>query len=411
MLRILSIIGTRPEAIKMAPVIRELERHPQQACSIVCVTGQHRQMLDPVLALFGIEADCDLDLMQPDQSLSHLTAELFRGLDTVVRDHAPGWILAQGDTTSVMVGAMVAFYHRIPFGHVEAGLRTGDRYQPFPEEVNRRIADGLSEILFAPTPRSRDRLLQEGISASKIIVTGNTIVDALKEVAAMPVDLSAGPLAGLPLDQPLVLVTAHRRESFGGQLQEICLAVRELASTFESAGVHFVYPVHLNPNVRRPAYDILSGLANVHLLDPLDYRSLVQVMKRSILVLTDSGGIQEEAPGLGIPVLVMRNTTERPEGVEAGVARLVGTRRSRIVREAASLLQSPERRSTMVSASNPYGDGQAAQRIVGRLLGKPVPAGAEWTPGGPSNRDGIVPIRTAGPAPSVSLGTWDCSRR
>jgi UDP-N-acetylglucosamine 2-epimerase len=364
------LIGTRPEAIKMAPVVHELGKHPDEVKSLVCVSGQHREMLDQVLDVFGIRPDFDLEVMEPDQMLSGLTAELLTRFDPVVRETKPDWIIAEGDTTTVLVAALVSYYHRALFGHIEAGLRTGDKYGPFPEEMNRQIADRLADALFAPTQRSQENLLREGISKDRVLLTGNTIVDALLEVAARPYDWSTGPLVRIPTDQRLVLITAHRRESFGGPLQEICFAIRDLAVKFEPQGVHFVYPVHLNPNVRGPVMEALSGLSNVSLLDPLDYLSMVQLMKRSTLILTDSGGIQEEAPSLGVPVLVMRDATERPEGIEAGVARLVGARRDRIVEETARLLQDPVACKAMRARVNPYGDGKAAARIASFLLGR-----------------------------------------
>jgi UDP-N-acetylglucosamine 2-epimerase len=368
MLTVLSVIGTRPEAIKMAPVVRELARHPDRVRSLVCSTGQHRRMLDQVLDLFRIEPDFDLNLMQADQSLSQLTARLFTALDSVVEQSRPDWVLAQGDTSTVLVAALVAYYHRVRFGHVEAGLRTGDRYRPFPEEMNRVVADRLADFLFAPTERSRQALLREGHSENRVLVTGNTVIDALLEVASYPYAWSSGPLAFLSPQKRLVLITAHRRESFGEPFREMCTAIRELAEAFAADDLHFVYPVHLNPNVQRPVRDMISGLANVSLLEPLDYLSLVQLMKRSTLILTDSGGIQEEAPGLKVPVLVMRDTTERPEGVDAGVVRLVGTSRRRIVVEASRLLRDPAALAAMTKSVNPYGDGHAAERIVAALL-------------------------------------------
>jgi UDP-N-acetylglucosamine 2-epimerase (non-hydrolysing) len=367
-LTVLSVIGTRPEGIKMAPVLRELARHPGRVRSVVCSTGQHRQMLDQVFALFGVRPDHDLALMRPDQSLAQITAGLFEGLDRVVREVRPGWVLAQGDTTSAFVAALVAYYHRVPFGHVEAGLRTGDKWRPFPEEVNRRLADVVADAFFAPTERARQVLLREGCPADAVLVTGNTVIDALLDVAARPYDWAAGPLARVPPDSPLVLVTMHRRESFGPAFRELCLAVRDLAERFAADGVTFVYPVHLNPNVRRPVQEILAGVANVLLLEPLDYASQVHLMKRCRLILTDSGGIQEEAPSLRVPVLVLRDTTERPEGVEAGVVRLVGTERGRIVAETDRLLRDPEARRALATGANPYGDGHAAPRIVAYLL-------------------------------------------
>ena len=352
----------------MAPVVKELDRHRDRVRSITCSVGQHREMLDQVLNLFEIKPDYDLNLMRPNQTLSQLTADLFAGLDGVVREVRPDWILAQGDTTTVFVAAMVAFYCRVSFGHVEAGLRTGDMQKPFPEELNRRIADMTASRYFAPTERARQALLREGCQDGNVSVTGNTVVDALNDIASRGYDWRSGPLADVPFDRRLVLITAHRRESFGAPFRELCLAIRDLARMFADEGVHFVYPVHLNPNVQQPVRDILSGLSNVSLVEPLDYLSLIHLMKRSTLILTDSGGIQEEAPSLRVPVLVMRDVTERPEGVEAGVVRLVGTQRCRIVKEAEGLLRDPVGRERMVTGVNPYGDGKAAARIVSILL-------------------------------------------
>ena len=368
MLTVLNVFGTRPEAIKMAPVIMELGKHPNRVRSVICSVAQHREMLDQVLSVFEIEPDYDLDLMQPDQSLSQLTASLFAGLDPIVSEVKPDWILAQGDTTTVFVAAMVAFYHGIAFGHVEAGLRTGDKLRPFPEEINRRLADLVATAYFAPTENARQALLREGCSERDIYVTGNTVVDALNDAASREYDWKSGPLARLPLDKRLVLITAHRRESFGDPFRELCLAIRDLSRIFANDGAHFIYPVQLNPNVRQPVRDILSGLSNVSLIEPLDYLSLVHLMKRSTLILTDSGGIQEEAPGLRIPALVMRDTTERPEGIEAGVVRLVGTQHCRIIAEAEKLLRNPAEHAAMATGINPYGDGKAAKRIVSILL-------------------------------------------
>ncbi|MGH9429722.1 MAG: non-hydrolyzing UDP-N-acetylglucosamine 2-epimerase, partial [Terriglobia bacterium] len=323
----------------MAPVVKEFGRHQGHIKSVLCSTGQHREMLDQVFNLFQIKPDCDLNLMKPNQSLSSLTASAFTALDHVVAETKPDWVLAQGDTTTAFVAAMVAFYHKVSFGHIEAGLRTGDKFRPFPEEINRRIADLVADAYFAPTERARQALLKEGCRETDVYVTGNTVIDAVNEVASRAYDWRTGPLAGLPLDQRLVLITAHRRESFGEPFRELCLAIKELALQFADKGVHFVYPVHLNPNVRQPVTDILSGFSNVSLIEPLDYLSLVQLLKRSTIVLTDSGGIQEEAPGLRVPVLVMRETTERPEGIDAGVVKLVGTQRSRIVKETETLLK------------------------------------------------------------------------
>ena len=323
-------------------------------------------MLDQVLGLFGTQTDYDLDLMQPNQSLSQLTAKLFAGFDSVVEETKPDWILAQGDTTTVLVASLIAFYHRIQFGHIEAGLRTGDLAQPFPEEMNRYIADRLATVLFAPTDRARQALLREGHAPERIRVTGNTVVDALLEVAARPFDW-AFPCPG-SAEQTVNLITAHRRESFGEGFQEMCHAIRALAERFIGTGLHFIYPVHLNPNVRLPVSQILSGLENVSLIEPLDYLSMVHLMRRAEFVLTDSGGIQEEAPTFGVPLLVMRETTERPEALELGTVQLVGTRRESIIRHASDILENPTARNNWPRGANPYGDGKAAERIVASIL-------------------------------------------
>ncbi len=365
---VLSVIGTRPEAIKMAPVVQELVRRADRVRSVVCVTGQHREMLDQVLTSFGVTPDIELNAMQPDQRLSDVTALLFSRLGPAVDAVRPDWILAQGDTTTVMVASLVAYYDRVRFGHVEAGLRTGDLFQPFPEEGNRRIADATATLLFAPTEGSRRALLAEGIPDDRVLVTGNTVVDALQSMAECPYNWAAGPLKDVSRDRRIVLVTAHRRESFGGPFRELCLAIRDLGLRYGPDGTQFVYPVHLNPHVQQTVREILSDTPGVTLLEPLDYRSMVALLKRSTLVLTDSGGIQEEAPTFRVPVLVMRDVTERPEGIEAGVSRLVGRTRDGIVCEVARLLESAEARASMSNRSNPYGDGRAATRIVAALL-------------------------------------------
>jgi len=370
MLRVLSIFGTRPEAIKLAPVIRELGRYPQEVVSRVCVTAQHREMLDQVLALFAIVPDTDLDLMQPDQTPSHVAAAALERLDAVLQAERPDWILVQGDTTTVMAAAIAAYHRRVRIGHVEAGLRTGDKWQPFPEEMNRRIADHLSDLLFAPTEQARRNLQAEGIPDERIRVTGNTVIDALLEVAAQPWSPPPDhPLHGLFVPtsnfQHLILTTAHRRESFGRPLRDICAALRALA---RRGDVQIVYPVHRNPNVWDVVHAELGSEAGVTLLPPADYRTLAYLLQKCTLVLTDSGGIQEEAPSLGKPVLVLREVTERPEGVAAGTARVVGTDPARIVAEAGRLLDDPAAYAAMAQAVNPYGDGHAAERIVAALL-------------------------------------------
>jgi len=359
----------------MAPVVQALQDVPQVE-ALVCVTAQHREMLDQVLNLFGITPDEDLNLMTPNQSLAELTAAIFTSLDPVLRKMKPDWILVQGDTTTVMAAALLAFYHRVRVGHVEAGLRTHDKWQPFPEEINRRVASVVADLHFAPTEWSRQNLLQEGVPAGDIVVTGNPVIDALHFVADKPLDAHARQvledlgLAGDFARAPrLILVTAHRRENFGRPLENICAALRRITEKYGDA-IRILYPVHLNPNVREPVFRLLRDVPQISLVDPLDYLPLVHVLKRATLVLTDSGGIQEEAPGLGKPVLVMREVTERPEGVEAGTVRLVGTDEEKIFSETCRLLDDSETYNQMAQAVNPYGDGQAARRIVQALLQK-----------------------------------------
>ncbi|MDH5507756.1 MAG: UDP-N-acetylglucosamine 2-epimerase (non-hydrolyzing) [Anaerolineae bacterium] len=365
-LRVLSIFGTRPEAIKMAPVVAALQRSPAVE-SLVCVTAQHREMLDQVLQLFAIQPDVDLNLMLPNQSLAGLTAAVFTNLDPVLADLKPDWVLVQGDTTTVISAALLSYYHRIKVGHVEAGLRTGDKWQPFPEEVNRRVAGVVADLHFAPTAWAQQNLLDEGIPASRVIVTGNPVIDALQSVAAQPYDLASGPLAGLSAGRRIVLVTAHRRENFGAPLRSICAALRALAEHYPQ-DIQLVYPVHPNPNITQPVHQLLGDVPNILLLPPLDYQPMVHLLKRAALVITDSGGLQEEAPGLGVPVLVMRDVTERPEGIDAGTVKLVGTDSDHILSAARHLLDDPQAHAAMAKAVNPYGDGHAAARIVQALL-------------------------------------------
>jgi len=365
-LRALSIFGTRPEAIKLAPVLNRLKQTPSVE-SIVCITAQHREMLDQVLGLFEIRPDFDLDIMQPAQPLAELSAAVFRGLEPVLAEVAPDWVLVQGDTTTVMCAALLAYYHRVKIGHVEAGLRTGDKFQPFPEEVNRQVLGVVGDLHFAPTEWARDNLLREGIPVERITVTGNTVIDALHEVVARPLDRSAGPLAGVDDSQQIILVTAHRRENFGAPLERIFSALRSIAIAY-AGKVTLIYPVHLNPKVQEPAHRLLAGVPNIRLIKPVDYLSMVHLMKRAHLILTDSGGIQEEAPALGKPVLVLREKTERPEALQAGTAILVGTDPERIVRETRRLLDDPAAYTAMAKAVNPFGDGHAAERIVAALL-------------------------------------------
>jgi UDP-N-acetylglucosamine 2-epimerase (non-hydrolysing) len=378
-MKILSIFGTRPEAVKMAPVVKLLAQTAGIE-SRVCVTAQHRQMLDQVLNLFEIKPDYDLDLMRAGQSLAQLSAAIFIHLDPVLEDFKPDWILAQGDTTTVAITSLLAYYHRIKFGHVEAGLRTHDKWQPFPEEINRRIAGVTADLHFAPTEWSRQNLLHEGIADEIIKVTGNTVIDALQFVSTQAEPVEIQELLGklelrnekkevsknsFPGTRRLLLATAHRRENFGQPLENICRALLELA---KRGDVEIVYPVHLNPNVQEPVNRLLKGEQHITLLPPLDYLPLVYLMKHAALILTDSGGIQEEAPAFGVPTLVLRDVTERPEGVEAGTLKLVGTETSLIVQEAKRLLEDESAYAEMSKAVNPYGNGRAAEKIVRALL-------------------------------------------
>jgi UDP-N-acetylglucosamine 2-epimerase (non-hydrolysing) len=354
---VLCTVGTRPEAVKMAPVILALQESGQFDCRVLA-TAQHRQMLDQVLEFFGLRPDVDLDIMRPNQALAALTARLLEQIDEVLEREKPDAVLAQGDTTTVMATALACFYRRIPLGHVEAGLRTWDLQNPFPEEANRVIAGRLARWHFAPTASSRDNLLQEGIPAADIVVTGNTVIDALLMTARrelpMPIEL--------PPDRRMVLVTAHRRENFGAPFRAVCAALRTLAQ--RNPEVAFLYPVHPNPNVKDVAHAMLSGLPNFTLGEPLDYAPFVAAMKRSHFIISDSGGVQEEAPALGKPVLVLRDETERPEAVDEGVVRLVGPHEEAIVQAAQQLLDDPAAYAAMARGVSPYGDGQAAGRIV-----------------------------------------------
>ena len=370
LIRIMTVFGTRPEAIKLAPVIQQLEKNPRFK-SIVVVTAQHREMLDQVLDLFKIKPNRDLDLMRDNQDLASLTASIFTHLDPVLEEFKPDWLLVQGDTTTVMAATLAAYYRRIKIGHVEAGLRTGDKWQPFPEEINRRVASVTADLHFAPTEWARNNLLREGIADGLIKVTGNTIIDALTQITAFPApkeikDLlkKKGILSG---EKQLIVVTAHRRENFGTPIKNICAALQSLADRYQNR-IEIIYPVHLNPNVNKPVHEMLNNIPNITLLPPLEYLSLVHILKHAHLILTDSGGIQEEATGLGIPCLVLREVTERPEGIDAGVLKLVGTDTDTILDEAALLLDDQSAYQTMAHAANPYGDGNAAIKIVKRLL-------------------------------------------
>ena len=357
--RILSIFGTRPEAIKMAPVVKELEKHQDSIESFVCVTAQHREMLDQVLSLFEIEPQVDLDLMEANQTLSSLTARALNGVTNVLLDIKPDIVLLQGDTTTAMVASLASFYQKIMVGHIEAGLRTYDKYSPFPEEINRRLVSAMATYNFAPTQKAANALMTEGFSKESIFITGNTVIDALLSTIKKDCELD---MDFLDPKKKLILVTAHRRENFGKPFQNMCKALKEIV--VRNTDIEVVYPVHLNPNVRKPVNQILENTERFHLIEPLGYKKFVHLMNRSALILTDSGGIQEEAPSLGKPVLVLRNETERPEAVEAGTAKLVGTETETIVSETEKLLHDSDEYEKMARAVNPYGDGNAAKRIV-----------------------------------------------
>ncbi|WP_080747134.1 non-hydrolyzing UDP-N-acetylglucosamine 2-epimerase [Comamonas thiooxydans] len=366
-MKILTVFGTRPEAIKMAPLVKHLE-NASGIESKVCVTGQHRQMLDQVLELFEIKPDYDLNIMKPGQTLSEITGEILKSIEPILEDYRPNLVLVHGDTSTTFSAALAAYYQRIAVGHVEAGLRTGDIYSPWPEEANRKLTGVLANFHFAPTEISRNNLLKEGVAEKSVHVTGNTVIDALlwvRKKLQSDHGLKKSLRDKFPFlrdEARLVLITGHRRENFGDGFERICAAIRSLAADFP--GVDFLYPVHLNPNVREPVGRILQGVSNVHLIEPQDYLPFVYLMTRSDVILTDSGGIQEEAPSLGKPVLVMRDTTERPEAVAAGTVKLVGTDSQKIIQAVGMLLTDATEYNRMSVANNPYGDGKSCERIV-----------------------------------------------
>lgn len=382
MKKIMLVFGTRPEAIKMAPLVKEFEKHPETFETIVCVTGQHRQMLDQVLQLFDIKPQYDLNIMKQGQDLYDVTARVLIGLRDVLKEAQPDVVLVHGDTTTSMAAALAAFYQQIPVGHVEAGLRTHNIYSPWPEEMNRQITGRIAEYNFAPTPLSRQNLLEEKVNEDSITVTGNTVIDALywvvnkvkddkslNEELTNKLKASGYDIKRLADGKKLVLITGHRRENFGDGFINMCTAIRDLTNKYPD--VDFVYPMHLNPNVRKPIHEVfgedLSNLGNMFFIEPLEYLEFVFLMEKSTIVLTDSGGIQEEAPGLGKPVLVMRDTTERPEALDAGTVKLVGTNYDKIVKEISALLEDENYYEKMNKAVNPYGDGLACGRIVEKL--------------------------------------------
>lgn len=380
MKKIMCVFGTRPEAIKMAPVVNKIKERSEQFIPIVCVTAQHREMLDQVLSIFNITPDYDLDIMRNNQNLFDISTKVLNGLKDVFEDAKPDLILVQGDTTTAFIAGLAAFYLKIPIGHVEAGLRTNDKYNPFPEEINRHLLSSLADYHFAPTEWSRSNLIKENVPPERIWVTGNTVIDALLTISRRQktedrrqifrdfIDKNLNSRFDIRYSR-LILVTGHRRESFGEGFDNICRALRTIAQ--ERKDVMIVYPVHLNPNVQRPVKEILKDIDNVFLIEPLEYEPFVSLMNESYLILTDSGGIQEEAPSLGKPVLVMRKTTERPEGIEAGVVKLVGTGKDDIVRNTIELLENHSLYEKMSGSANPYGDGKAAERIadiIGRVI-------------------------------------------
>lgn len=376
MKKILLVFGTRPEAIKMAPLVKALQKDAEHFETKVCVTAQHRQMLDQVLEVFEITPEYDLNIMAPNQDLYDITSKVLLGLRDVLKDFRPDVVLVHGDTTTSMAASLAAFYQQIPVGHVEAGLRTYNMLSPWPEEMNRQVTDRICTYYFAPTEKSRQNLLRECIDDKKIFVTGNTVIDALL-MAVDIIDGKAGVKEQLHEElrakgyavgeRPYILVTGHRRENFGDGFLHICRAIKEIAAMHPDMDI--VYPVHLNPNVQKPVYELLSGLENVYLISPLDYLPFIYAMQHSTLLLTDSGGVQEEAPSLGKPVLVMRDTTERPEAVEAGTVKLVGTDAAAIVSNVTELLRNKEMYRQMSETHNPYGDGKACQRIIDALKG------------------------------------------
>jgi len=378
-MKVMLVFGTRPEAIKMAPVIEALKKQKRQFQTIICVTAQHREMLDQVLRIFDIHPDYDLGVMNPGQDLFDVTSRCLSAMKQVLASEKPDVVVVQGDTTSAFIAALAAFYSRIPIAHIEAGLRTHDKYSPYPEEMNRRLLSVLADIHFAPTAWAKSNLLKEGIASSKIVVTGNTVVDALLTIQRRQKSKAAGiawknyfqnswdlEIPDKRAKKKMILVTGHRRENFGENFKNICFALKEIA---EQREVIIVYPVHLNPNVQAPVKAILSGIDNVRLIEPLEYEPFIYLMRHAYFILTDSGGIQEEAPSLGKPILVMRDTTERPEGIKAGVVKLIGTNKKPIVNHALALLDDEKLYIKMSRAVNPYGDGKAAERIVAKLRG------------------------------------------
>ena len=364
-MRVLVVMGTRPEVIKMSPVIKRLKQYPTKLTVAVCVTAQHRGMLDQMLATFQIDVDHDLDVMHENQTLSETSVRVLKGMEKIFAHQKIDLILVQGDTTTSLVASLVAFYHRVRVGHVEAGLRTWRRFYPYPEEMNRKLITQLTDIHFAPTKRASENLTRDGVAETSIFVTGNPVIDALLEMldATEP---PRGELFDVLRERETILVTAHRRENFGRPLENICRAIKKIATMYPDYQI--VYPVHLNPNIRNVVLPLLGGIKNIHLIPPMDYQSFVHLMKLSYMILSDSGGIQEEAPSLGVPVLVLRDVTERPEAVDAGTVKVIGTSSEAIVEEAVELIENTEAYRKMSRATNPYGDGKASERIAQIIL-------------------------------------------
>jgi len=362
-MKLLITFGTRPEALKLAPLILNAQKDNSLE-TVICATGQHREIVDQVNKLFGIVPDFSLDIMVPKQTLHELTARVLLKFSPILETTKPDWVLVQGDTTTVMAASLLSFYHRIKVGHVEAGLRTKDKFHPFPEEINRRIASVIADLHFAPTSLAKNNLLKEGIPLDKIIVTGNTIIDTLQMISKKTFNVEKSILKDIPFEKKLILITAHRRENFGKPLLNICSAIKQIINIFDD--VHFVYPVHPNPNVHDIVHKELGGDKGITLLPPIDYEALVYLLKNAVMVLTDSGGLQEEAPTFGIKVLILREKTERPEGVEVGIAKIVGTDSQKIISGVRNILQEREM-GLNLSVQNPYGDGNASKRIIRAL--------------------------------------------
>ncbi|MFQ5640711.1 MAG: non-hydrolyzing UDP-N-acetylglucosamine 2-epimerase [bacterium] len=369
-MKVMVIFGTRPEAIKLAPVIKELRKYPDKVKTVVAVTAQHRLMLDQVLELFQIQPNYDLNLMQPGHTLFNLSADSLRGIKKIIDAEDPDLVLVQGDTTSAFIAGLAAFYDKLKLAHVEAGLRTGDKFHPFPEEMNRKLICSLTDLHFAPTESNKQNLLKENVPEDKIFVTGNTVIDALYMVVKKDIPLKFAGVEKIDFQKRILLVTAHRRETFGIHIQEICAALADLAK--RNRDLEIIYPVHLNPNIIKPVEQVIGGMPNIHLIEPLEYGMFCTLMIKSHLILTDSGGIQEEAPSLGKPVLVLREKTERMEAIEAGTVIPIGRKKERIIAETENLLNDDALYNKMASAANPYGDGQAASRIVEILLNQGI---------------------------------------